>query len=71
LGAAWLAGIGFTMSLFISQLAFKDPVLVEQAKVGILFASLVAAAVGFIWLLAAKSPVRDEASRPGDERAGD
>ena len=55
LGAAWLAGIGFTMSLFISQLAFKDPVLVEQAKIGILFASLVAAAMGFIWLLAAKS----------------
>jgi Na+:H+ antiporter, NhaA family len=63
LGTAWLAGIGFTMSLFISQLAFKDPVLVEQAKVGILFASLVAAAIGFTWLLAAKSPPRD-ASRP-------
>ena len=71
LGAAWLAGIGFTMSLFISQLAFKDPVLVEQAKVGILFASLVAAAIGFIWLLSAKSqPI--EASRPArDEQSGD
>jgi Na+:H+ antiporter, NhaA family len=63
LGAAWLAGIGFTMSLFISQLAFKDPVLVEQAKVGILFASLIAAVCGLVWLLVAKSPVRDE-SRP-------
>jgi Na+:H+ antiporter, NhaA family len=36
LGVAWLASIGFTMSLFIDQLAFKDPVLVEHAKVGIL-----------------------------------
>jgi len=51
------------MSLFISQLAFKDPVLVEQAKVGILFASLIAAVCGLVWLLVAKSPVRDE-SRP-------
>ena len=50
LGAAWLGGIGFTMSLFISQLAFKDPLLVEQAKLGILLASLVAAMAGLVWL---------------------
>jgi hypothetical protein len=43
---------------------------VEQAKVGILFASLVAAAIGFTWLLAAKSPVRAESSQPGDEQFG-
>jgi Na+:H+ antiporter, NhaA family len=70
LGAAWLAGIGFTMSLFISQLAFKDPVLVEQAKIGILFASLVAAAIGFTWLLVAQSPVKDVSNQPGDEQSG-
>jgi Na+:H+ antiporter, NhaA family len=52
LGAAWLAGIGFTMSLFISQLGFTEPEQLEQAKVGILFGSLVAATVGLAWLLA-------------------
>jgi NhaA family Na+:H+ antiporter len=50
LGAAWLAGIGFTMSLFIAQLAFDDPQYIEQAKLGILLASLVASMVGLTWL---------------------
>ena len=71
LGAAWLAGIGFTMSLFIDQLAFDDPVLVEHAKVGILFASLVAAAIGFIWLLVTKPPARDESTPARNERSRD
>jgi Na+:H+ antiporter, NhaA family len=53
LGAAWLGGIGFTMSLFIGQLAFDDPALVEEAKVGILFASLFAAGIGVLWLVIA------------------
>ncbi|MFC4160771.1 Na+/H+ antiporter NhaA [Chitinimonas lacunae] len=51
LGAAWLGGIGFTMSLFIGQLAFRDPIMVDQAKVGILLGSLIAAVVGTLWLL--------------------
>jgi Na+:H+ antiporter, NhaA family len=45
-----LAGIGFTMSLFISQLAFTDPVFQEQAKIGILTASLFSAILGAIIL---------------------
>lgn len=53
LGAAWLGGIGFTMSLFIGQLAFTDPVHIEQAKLGILLASVVSAVVGLIWLYSA------------------
>lgn len=50
LGAAWLGGIGFTMSLFIAQLAFHEAAAQEQAKLGILLASLVSAAIGLAWL---------------------
>jgi len=50
LGSAWLGGIGFTMSLFISQLAFKDPAHIEQAKLGILCGSALSAVIGLAWL---------------------
>lgn len=50
LGAAWLAGIGFTMSLFISQLAFTTAEAVEEAKLGILLGSALSAAIGLAWL---------------------
>jgi len=46
-GAGWLAGIGFTMSLFIADLAFGDSPTLQVAKVGILGASLVAGIVGW------------------------
>ncbi|SDD89369.1 Na+/H+ antiporter NhaA [Actinokineospora iranica] len=45
-GVAALAGIGFTVSLFIADLAYTDPVLSTHAKVGIFAASAVAAALG-------------------------
>jgi Na+:H+ antiporter, NhaA family len=51
IGAGLLAGIGFTMSIFISELAFKwDSDTVVIAKMGILGASLVAGICGYIWL---------------------
>jgi Na+:H+ antiporter, NhaA family len=51
LGAAWLAGIGFTMSLFIGQLAFSPAsVHAVQAKLGVIAASLFAAPIGLAWL---------------------
>jgi NhaA family Na+:H+ antiporter len=53
LGAAWLGGIGFTMSIFIAQLAFTHAAMVEQAKLGILIASVVSAAIGLAWLYTA------------------
>jgi NhaA family Na+:H+ antiporter len=46
-GAGWLAGIGFTMSLFISDLAFSEVSLIEDAKLGIECASLIAGVVGW------------------------
>ncbi|HVV89643.1 MAG TPA: Na+/H+ antiporter NhaA, partial [Solirubrobacterales bacterium] len=46
LGAAALGGIGFTVSLFITPLAYDDPLLVGAAKLGILGGSLVSAAIG-------------------------
>src|SRR5918994_1908492 len=55
-GAGWLAGIGFTMSLFITDLAFSDSSLVDAAKLGILVASLTAGVVGWTILRAASSP---------------
>lgn len=48
IGAATLAGIGFTMALFIASLAFKSPAEVETAKVGILAASMIAGVCGFV-----------------------
>jgi len=52
-GVSCLAGIGFTMSLFVSELAFKSEVLISNAKLGILAASLVSAAVGCLALQSA------------------
>jgi NhaA family Na+:H+ antiporter len=50
LGYAWLAGIGFTMSLFIAMLAFDEAVPVKSAKTGILVGSLLAGIAGAIVL---------------------
>jgi len=45
-GLSWLAGIGFTMSLFITSLAFTDTKILAMAKAGILFASIISGTVG-------------------------
>jgi NhaA family Na+:H+ antiporter len=51
LGAGWVCGIGFTMSLFIATLAFGDGALLDMSKIGILAASLSAGICGGIFLL--------------------
>ncbi len=50
LGAGMLGGIGFTMSIFVSLLAFKDISYINEAKLMILVASVTAACLGFIYL---------------------
>ena len=67
-GIGLLAGIGFTMSLFIAQLAFADAELLDMAKLGILGGSLVAGACGFVLLTVAgrrKGPAPATAEQGG------
>jgi NhaA family Na+:H+ antiporter len=52
-GMGVVAGVGFTMSLFIAELAFKGTGLLDQAKIAILVASLVAGIAGYLVLWAA------------------
>jgi NhaA family Na+:H+ antiporter len=49
-GVAFLAGIGFTMSLFIAELAYDDPELIAKAKLGVLIASLISGVIGYFIL---------------------
>jgi Na+:H+ antiporter, NhaA family len=50
-GAGLLGGIGFTMSIFIANLAFPDdPALIDSSKMAIICVSVVAGLVGFAWL---------------------
>jgi len=49
-GVGWLAGIGFTMSLFITNLAFADGTFIQMSKLAILGASLLAGVIGYSFL---------------------
>lgn len=49
-GAGILGGVGFTMAIFVANLAFPEALLIADAKVGILSASLLAGVVGFLFL---------------------
>ncbi len=46
-GLSLLAGIGFTMSLFIGGLAFREPLLIEEVKIGVLAGSCASALLGY------------------------
>jgi NhaA family Na+:H+ antiporter len=52
-GVAWLGGIGFTMSLFITELAFAGEETADAARIGVLIGSLVAGVVGYFILRSA------------------
>jgi Na+:H+ antiporter, NhaA family len=50
IGAGFLGGIGFTMAIFITLLAFGSPEIIQSSKISILISSLMAGAVGFLIL---------------------
>jgi NhaA family Na+:H+ antiporter len=68
-GAGWLAGIGFTMSLFVTSLAFDAASLATEAKLGLLGGSAVAAAIGSALLIlgGGRSRERDSVSEGARE----
>ncbi len=67
LGAALLGGIGFTVALFITGLAFSDSELIAQAKLGILIGSI-AAGVG-AWFILRGCPADESSDDQDDEEA--
>ncbi|MCU0324575.1 MAG: Na+/H+ antiporter NhaA [Spirosomaceae bacterium] len=50
IGVGFLGGIGFTMSIFITLLAFDDPIIINNTKLIILLSSLLAGAIGYLLL---------------------
>jgi hypothetical protein len=62
-----VAGVGFTVALFVTSISLTDPALIDSAKVGILGGSLIAGTLGFCFLRwAAPAP----AEPPPDELDG-
>ena len=61
-GAGLLGGIGFTMSIFITNLAFTgQPEIINASKMAILLASLSAGILGFLWLQTCGRPIGEDA----------
>ncbi len=60
LGVAWLGGIGFTISLFVTELAFGAGPIADVARVGILIGSVTAGLAGYLVLRVTLPPPRDE-----------
>ncbi len=58
-GVAALAGIGFTVSLFVTGLAFTDPTLTDLAKLGIFVGSGIAGLAGYLYLRFTGRPARN------------
>lgn len=56
IGIGILAGIGFTMSIFVSTLAFADKQMQDTAKLSVLCASFLAMIIGYLWLKIATPP---------------
>ena len=59
-GVGMIAGIGFTISLLITSLAFEEQALVDEAKLGVLAGSTVAGIAGLVFLFFASRPPKSE-----------
>ena len=69
-GMSLLAGIGFTMSLFIGGLAFPGrPELIDQVKIGVLAGSILSAIAGYLVLRSASTATTSTANPPSDSSA--
>ena len=56
IGAGFLGGIGFTMSIFITLLAFDDPGIIDESKIVIAFSSTIAGIAGYFYLSMIRKP---------------
>jgi NhaA family Na+:H+ antiporter len=66
-GIACLAGVGFTMSLFIGGLSFADPELMNQVRVGVLSGSIVSGVMGYAALMiASREPALEDANETAE-----
>jgi Na+:H+ antiporter, NhaA family len=57
-GVGFLGGIGFTMSIFITLLAFGDPDLIKMAKIAVIAGSIASGITGFVWLKITLRPMQ-------------
>lgn len=61
IGAGFLGGIGFTMSIFITVLAYDDAGVINNSKIAIIIASIIAGTIGFTYLkLTLKTPIEND-----------
>lgn len=67
IGIAMLAGVGFTMSIFISNLAFVEPDYTDSAKVGILVGSFISGLFGYLFLFAISDKPKPEGEQGVNE----
>ena len=65
-GMGLVAGIGFTVSLFITELAFQDALVINEAKIGILIASLASGILGYVFLRMLGGSSLKTATQPAD-----
>jgi Na+/H+ antiporter NhaA len=70
-GLAGLAGIGFTVALFVTELAFDDPALEDSAKIGIFIGSFIAGVLGYVLLRRSKTPDETIAEQIDESKAAE